>query len=73
MTNTCIHYWILEPNNGLESKGICKYCGKVGVFPNICSIENYTKALVAANRANLHPRSRKGIKNNPKAGEGTIA
>ena len=25
--NNCVHYWIVEPPNGLTSTGTCKLCG----------------------------------------------
>ena len=36
--DNCVHYWILEPNNGLESKGVCKYCKETKMFPNIVQV-----------------------------------
>lgn len=29
------HYWIIESNEGLESKGVCRKCGDKKMFPNI--------------------------------------
>ena len=30
----CIHWWILTPNIGLESQGVCKKCNESRIFPN---------------------------------------
>lgn len=34
-TQTCQHYWIIEPAVGPTSKGVCKRCGSVKIFLNI--------------------------------------
>jgi len=39
----CKHYWIIESANGTISKGICKYCGEVGVFYNSLQLPNEGK------------------------------
>ena len=31
----CIHHWLIEPAEGLSSKGVCKYCGVERMFQNI--------------------------------------
>lgn len=34
-TQTCAHYWLIEPAVGPTSKGVCKLCGSVKIFMNI--------------------------------------
>lgn len=30
----CVHYWLIKPNDGIESEGICKKCGARKMFRN---------------------------------------
>ena len=31
---SCIHHWVIEPPNGLTSRGVCKRCGTDRDFAN---------------------------------------
>jgi len=37
-TKTCVHHWIIEPANGPECKGSCKYCGEERNFINLVMV-----------------------------------
>ncbi len=32
--NECVHYWKIEPPNGVESEGLCARCGLRRTFSN---------------------------------------
>ena len=34
VTETCVHYWMIEPSNGHKSPGVCKHCGETREFTN---------------------------------------
>lgn len=32
--NDCVHFWIIDPPNGMTSQGICQYCEERKDFEN---------------------------------------
>lgn len=51
----CSHYWIIEPNTGRKSMGVCKLCEETQIFSN-----NYHMMWLKGKEiTNAHKRSNK--------------
>lgn len=35
----CVHHWLIEPPEGMESEGTCRKCGATDIFPNLIPLE----------------------------------
>jgi hypothetical protein len=57
----CIHYWLIEPPNGLTSHGICRNCKEEGDFPNISEEmdTDWHKSMRAGQRTGIIARQAK--------------
>ena len=54
---TCIHHWIIEPPDGLESPGKCQLCGQERTFKNHFTITDWNGPDSSGAMASVAPMS----------------
>jgi len=63
MSETCIHWWLIESPGGRTSHGVCKYCGAEADFLNSLFAKGET-GFVPGKLVNVMPTKKRKPKTN---------